>query len=199
MHELLTYGFYFIVCLVIFIALQNYLQSSAYNLKCILSDVDGNTYCVRDRHKLQLAADMLATTANQCKALVAYCVKKYPDDEAVQRLAQRFNPNRFMETLPTSVHTAYSENKGETVAFCLNKYKNSNKMIDQHTLMYVAIHELAHIMTLEEGHPRIFWVHFKFLLENAKDAGIHTPVDYKKRPQPYCGMTITDNPYFDFN
>lgn len=199
MNALLIYGFYFVICFVIFVTLQNYIQSSAYSLKCILSDVDGKTYCVRDRHKLQIAADMLAVTAQQCKELVSYCIKKYPENEDVQRLAQRFDPTRFMETLPTSIHTAYSENKGESVAFCLNKYKNSNKLIDQHTLTYVAIHEMAHIMTVEEGHPRVFWVNFKFLLENAKSAGIHEPRDYKNRPQPYCGMTITDNPYFDFN
>jgi len=26
---------------------------------------------------------------------------------------------------------------------------------------------------------------------------VYHPVDYKNKPQPYCGMTITDNPYYD--
>lgn len=185
--------FLFVVCLKI------YMESDAYNLKCILSDVDGKRYCVRDRQKLQIAADMLATTAQKCKDLVAYCVKKYPDNPDVQRLAQKFNPTTLSETLPTSQYTAYSENKGEKLAFCLDKYKNTNKMIDQDTLTFVAIHELAHIMTVSEGHLREFWTHFKFLLVAAKEAGIYEPVDYKANPQPYCGMTITDNPYYDFN
>ena len=34
-----------------------------------------------------------------------------------------FNPKKVMETLPTSKFTAYSENKGEKIAFCLNKEK----------------------------------------------------------------------------
>ena len=34
-----------------------------------------------------------------------------------------------METLPTSSYTAYSENKGEKIAFCLNKTKEGNKLI----------------------------------------------------------------------
>ena len=38
---------------------------------------------------------------------------------------------------------------------------------------------------------------FKFLLENAKAAKLHDPVDYKKDPQEYCGMTINDNPFYD--
>jgi len=65
------------------------------------------------------------------------------------------------------------------------------------TLIFVAIHELAHIMTKSIGHKQDFWKNFKFLLENAKEAKIYIPVDYKSKPQSYCGMTITDNPYYD--
>ena len=32
---------------------------------------------------------------------------------------------------------------------------------------------------------------------SAKAANIYDPVDYKKSPQEYCGMTINDNPYYD--
>ena len=52
-------------------------------------------------------------------------------------------------------------------------------------------------MTKSVGHKQEFWQNFKFLLENAKAANIYQPVDYKKNPQGYCGMTITDNPYYD--
>ena len=38
---------------------------------------------------------------------------------------------------------------------------------------------------------------FKFLLQEAEKINIYTPVDYKKKPQKYCSMEITDNPYFD--
>jgi hypothetical protein len=133
----------------------------------------------------------------KCKKLVAYVAKKYPNDEDVQRLVQKFNPTKISETLPTSEHTAYSENKGEKIAFCLNTTKEGNKLIDINTLTFVAIHELSHIMTKSEGHKQIFWQNFKFLLVAAKEANIYNPVDYKKKPQPYCGMDITDNPYFD--
>ena len=63
--------------------------------------------------------------------------------------------------------------------------------------MFVAIHEIAHIMTLSVGHTEEFWNNFKFLLENAVELNIYTPVDYKKEPEGYCGMNITDNPYYD--
>jgi hypothetical protein len=136
-------------------------------------------------------------TVPKLKDLVIYCAKKFPDNENVQRMVQKFNPTKISETLPTSEYTAYSENKGQKLAFCLNKEKNGSKLIDINTLTFVAIHELAHIMTISEGHKQEFWQNFKFLLEQAKASNIYDPVNYKKNPESYCGMDITDNPYYD--
>ncbi len=188
---------YIIIGFVLVMCLKIYSESDAFNLKCIISSVDGNRYCVRDRNKLELAADMLAKVTKKCKMLVYYVGQKYPDDEKVKRLVKGFNPQRVSETLPTSELTAYSENKGEKIAFCLNKKKNEDKLIDINTLTFVAIHELSHVMTKSIGHKQEFWENFKFLLENAKQANIYEPVDYKKSPEEYCGMTINDNPYYD--
>ena len=188
---------YIIIVFVIFMGLKIYSESDAFNLKCIISDVDGERYCVRERSKMELAANLLATVTQNLKDLVAYCAKKFPEDENVQRMVQKFNPTKISETLPTSEYTASSENKGEKLAFCIDKRKNGTNLIDINTLTFVAIHELAHIMTKTEGHKQEFWENFKFLLEQAKDANIYQPVDYKKNNKSYCGMDITDNPYYD--
>jgi hypothetical protein len=188
---------YVIIVFVLLVCLKIYSESDAYNLKCIISDVDGERYCVRERNKMELAANLLAEVTQKMKDLVIYCGKKFPNDENVQRLVQKFNPTKVSETLPTSEYTAYSENKGEKLAFCLNKEKDGTKLIDLNTLTFVAIHELSHIMTLSEGHKQEFWQNFKFLLEQAKEANIYNPVNYKENPEPYCGMDITDNPYYD--
>jgi len=188
---------YVIIAFVIIIGLKIYSESDAYNLKCIISDVDGKRYCVRERMTMELAANLLASVTQKLKDLVIYCAKNFPDNEKVQRMVQKFNPTKISETLPTSEYTAYSENKGEKLAFCLNKEKNGSKLIDINTLTFVAIHELAHIMTISEGHKQEFWQNFKFLLEQAKASNIYDPVDYKKNPESYCGMDISDNPYYD--
>ena len=175
-----------------------YFDTDSFQLKCIVSTVDGNKYCVRERENIQAAADLLARVTEKCKKLVDYVNEKYPNDEAVQRLVKGYNPKKIMETLPTSEYTAYSENKGEKLAFCLNKKKGNNaNLIDEHTLTFVSIHELSHVMTKSVGHKSEFWQNFKFLLENAKEAGIHYPEDYKNEPKEYCSMKIHDNPYFD--
>ena len=189
---------YLLLLFVIFISIKIYLGSESFNLKCIISTVDGNKYCVRERNKLVMAADKLATVTDKLKKLVANVGKEYPDRTNVKRLVEGFNPKKISETLPTSEFTAFSENKGEKLAFCLDTEKKGGKLIDENTLVFVGIHEISHIATQSVGHTNEFWTNFKFLLEEASKMNIYTPVDYKKKPQKYCGMTITDNPYYDF-
>ena len=193
-EKIFTYVF---VILIIGVCGYLYFEKSDFQLKCVVSTVDGNKYCVRESAKVKESVDMLARVTEKCKKLVKYVGEKFPDQDNVKRLVEGFNPQKVMETLPTSEFTAYSENKGEKLAFCLNTEKGGSTMIDEHTLTFVAIHELSHISTKSIGHKSEFWENFKFLLEQAKTAGLHTPKDYKKEPQKYCGMTIRDNPAFD--
>jgi hypothetical protein len=189
--------FYIFLGFILLLCLRIYYDSDAFNLKCIIASKDGNRYCVREREKLELAADLLASVTEKCKKMVAYMKEKHPEDPRVIRLVEGFNPKRISETLPTSELTAYSENKGEKIAFCLNTTKEGDRLIDINTLTFVALHELSHIMTETIGHKQEFWQNFKFLLTNAKEANIYQPVDYKSKPKEYCGMTINDNPYYD--
>lgn len=189
--------FYIFLGFILLLCLRIYYESDAFNLKCIISSKDGNRYCVREREKLELAADLLATVTEKCKKMVLYMKEKHSDDPRVIRLVEGFNPKKISETLPTSELTAYSENKGEKLAFCLNTKKEGNRLIDINTLTFVALHELSHIMTETIGHKQEFWQNFKFLLTNAKEANIYQPIDYKNNPKEYCGMTINDNPYYD--
>ena len=188
---------YFIILFVIGFIIKIYFESDMFHLKCIVSDEDGNTYCVRETPKLELVADLLARTTEKLKQLVSYLKDEFPNRENVKRLAEKFNPKKISETLPTSKYTAYSENRGEKLAFCTTTTKEGSKLIDENTLTFVAIHELGHVMTESVGHTKEFWQNFKFLLKNAAKIGIYQPVDYKKKPKNYCGMKITDNPYYD--
>jgi hypothetical protein len=195
-----TLLFYVGLCLAVFLGLKIYTEyADEFQLKCVVASADGNRYCVRERSKVEAAANLLAEVTNNMKRMVDYLHHTYPDDPRTQRLVAQFNPKRVNETLPTSEYTAYSENKGEKLAFCLNKEakEGTGKMIDLQTLTFVALHELSHIMTETVGHQQVFWENFKWTLENAKAAGIYEPVDYKQAPREYCGMKINDNPYYD--
>jgi hypothetical protein len=197
---LLSFDFltFVLIILILIIIYRIYINSDTFQLKCIVSDVNGKKYCVREREKIEDAADRLAEVNERLIKLVDYCIKTYPSDERCKRLVKRFNPDKIVEILPTSEYTAYSENKGEKIAFCLDvKKEETSNLIDLNTLTYVAIHELSHVCTVSIGHTPEFWENYKFLLVNAEKINIYKPVDYKNKPQEYCGINITDNPYFD--
>lgn len=190
---------YIIIVFILIICIKMYYENDYFQLKCIISDVNGKKYCVRERKNLQNASNLLATITVKMKKLVDYLNETYPDKENVKRLVKNFNPDKIKETLPTSEYTAYSENKGKKIAFCLSSKSKTdiNNMIDENTLTFVALHELSHLATKSIGHNDEFWNNFKFLISEANKIQIYTPVDYKKEKQHYCGMDIKDNPYFD--
>jgi len=188
---------YYIICIILVcIACAFYLNSDYFNLVCVIAKRDGNTYCVRDSDRIQKSVELLAQATERMKEVVQSLKEKYPEDKRVIRLSKNFNPNRIVETLPTSEFTAYSEGKGVKLAFCLRKHKDKMKLIDINTLMFVALHELTHLMTESIGHKQEFWNNFKFMLKHASEEGIYEPVDYSKSPTDYCGLMIDDNPLF---
>lgn len=187
---------WFMAAAVILVLITYAMNSDWLNLKCAEARLDGKTYCVRDTSNLQDSVELLATVTNNMREMVAYMKRKHGKDKRVQRLVSNFNPDKVVETLPNSGHTAYSENKGSKLAFCLRQYKDTTELVDENTLTFVALHELAHLMTESVGHQPDFWENFKFLLKNAVDHGVYKAVDYRKTPEEYCGMTINDSPIF---
>ena len=71
--DLLTY---ILIALIVIISIKIYIDSDNFQLKCIISSVDGNRYCVRERAKLELVADQLAHATNNMKAVVEKCKEK---------------------------------------------------------------------------------------------------------------------------
>lgn len=117
-------------------------------------------------------------------------------DPPVSRFLARFVPDVFVENDMQSSDTSYSENKGQKIVVCLrDKTKAPHyPLIDQNTIMFVMLHEMAHLMTETIGHTQEFWTNFKRILHDAVQVGIYHPVNYAQTPTPYCGMTITDSP-----
>lgn len=183
-------------CLLAVAVLHRWVHGSERSLICTISSVDGEKYCVRDRERLQDAADLLANTSEKMDKVVEYCAATSGKEERVQRLVDRYTSGAIRETLPTSEYTAYSENKGEKMVFCVNVRRNGERLIDQNTLTFVALHELAHVMTVSIGHTPEFWKNFKFLIMKAVECNVYTPVNYKKTPAEYCSMELTHNPYY---
>ena len=192
-----NYTEYILIFLIILMIGKIYISSDYYNLKCVISTVDQNTYCVRETKRLKDVVDLFAHTSVKLKKLMAYLKKNEMDKAPIKRLIEKYNPDKIVEILPTSEYTAYSENKGEKIALCATKQRHAGKIIDENTLMFVVLHELAHIMTVSIDHTQEFWQNFKDIIIYANKVKIYKPKDYSQNQVTYCGMNIEHNPYYD--
>ena len=192
-----NYTEYILILLIVIMIGNIYMNSDHYNLKCVISTVDQNKYCVRETKRLKDVVDLFARISVKLKKFMKYLKENEIDKPPVKRLLERYNPDKIVEILPTSEYTAYSENKGEKIALCATKQRDGGKMIDQNTLMFVVLHELAHIMTVSINHTDEFWQNFKDIIMYAKRVNIYVPKDYSINQVTYCGMNIEHNPYYD--
>ena len=112
----------------------------------------------------------------------------------IKQLKNNLSESRTViyETDPESNLTSYSVNKGEELSFCL-KSKKSNQLHDINLLMYVAIHEMAHIACPEIGHGELFKKIFRKLAEEAINIGIYKKVNFSEVPTEYCGMILSSS------
>jgi len=157
----------------------------------IVSTIDNRNYEVQVKDDAQEAADLIARIREKLMLLVTHLIKTYPDDERTERFKKNFNPDRLKEGIDDPNYTSYSINKGEQIVLCL---RTNNKLMDLNTMMFVVLHEMAHICTVSIGHTPEFWANFKWILEEAINIGIYTKQDFKLNNVEYCGMTITDSP-----
>lgn len=169
-----------------------YMKQYYGEIEYMTSNIDGRNYLVRKLPDRQQAADMLAQINKDCERLIQHLRSAYKDNEDVRRLYKNFNPENVSEGSNENGYTSYSINKGEKIILCIRQ-KDTNEIIDKNVLMYVTIHELAHLMTKEVGHTQTFWDNFKFILTEAVQIGIYTKVDYAKSPVKYCGIKITSS------
>lgn len=177
--------------LVIFLILKNIYANR--NIKKIISQNDNKEYFVRDLENSQQAAEKLSVINGKIQKLIQSL--DVNEREGIDRLKNKYNPNTLSETEESSKYTSYSLNKGEKIALCIRKKGESREFIEDNTIMFVAIHELSHIMTESVGHEPEFWDNMAFLLKKANDINIYNPVDYNKNNVDYCGMEITTTPY----
>ena len=180
-------------CTVAYLMWDTYVDGKVEKVKAS----DGKEYQVQSLPDKEEAANLLAEIKRRLITLRDHMVKMYPDDPMVQRLVKNFRPDNIVETATNSKkYTSYSINKGEKILLCLRSRDNKNELADINTMMFVAIHELAHVACASTGHTEEFWDIFRTLLVEAINIGVYVKQDYRKKPQPYCGMEITDSPVF---
>ena len=147
-------------------------------------------------NKSDEALELLAKLHQYMQKLVDALGQKYPYDERVKRLVTKFKNCKIEESPNKDDESSYTINNGELMAICLRHKKDTHPIHDYNTLLFVIIHELSHIASISEGHNSEFITNFKWLLQEAKALGYYEPIDYRTSPITYCGVKVTNNPYF---
>jgi hypothetical protein len=179
---------------------KHFFNLSSYSTTEVQSNIDGKKYRVRDMPDKQHAADMLAQLRLRMIKMKIHLDSTYPDKVQVRRLVKNFHddPSRFIESTPDAEFTSYSVNKGESVYFCLRQREGENEdLVNLDVMVFVALHEMGHMITESIGHDEQFWNNFAWLLKEAESAGIYSYQNFKAHPVAYCGIKITDQPTYD--
>lgn len=177
--------------------------------------VGGNSYKIHeDLEDPEKAAELMDNLNKTATKLINHVSSKYAKDidkkihtEYVDRveygikaLKKNFKGANMEENIPerSGGDTSYVIDKGDVFAMCLRDPHKSNKIDENYNnLTFVLVHELSHIFSKTFGHDDIFWNNFKFLLQEAVEIGLYTPVNYKKNGSPYCGIVISYSPLMD--
>lgn len=191
-----------LVILLVLILRTSFVYSESLYIE---SDIDKNTYLIRrGKNKspeyLKESANTLAEINNRVKRLVDHLYNKYKDDKSksyfILKLKENYNSSILSEAAIDQRYTTYTIDKKD-MHICLRTRDDHEKMYDINLLMYVILHELAHLCNYSpsgspiQGHGIEFKNIFRLLVQEGINIGIYRYEDYVKKPKNYCGMIIS--------
>jgi hypothetical protein len=159
-----------------------------------LKGEDGFVYYVRKGADNIVALKTLVLLRKKLMELIDFIHARSSESnhvykDYVKRIKTKLPYVQIRETPSNSNYTSYSVNKGEELNMCIrSKINDGFHSINE--LLYVAIHEIAHIGCPEIGHTKLFFDINKFLLKQAMEYNIYNYVNYNARPMEYCGIQL---------
>ena len=185
------------ICFVVIflvIILFFFIKEQKRGLGFVQSNIDGNYYLCRLRNDSIRAANTFAEINRRLLSLKEYLIN-YKNQKLNQKL-NKYNSSAISEAGAENKNTSYLINKGQSLVLCIRDKSNEYNLLDINTIMFVALHEFAHLITTSIGHTQEFWSNFKFILQNATEIGIYKEVNYEIENKPYCGIQITNSPLY---
>lgn len=188
---------YIVIILVIVIITYVLSKLQSDKVTYVESMVDNQPYLVRNLDDKQQAADMLARLKIRMMKLVEH-LNMHKNDKYIkykpyiEQLSNRIQNVVINENGEDNNYTSYSVNKGEQIVFCLRS-KNGNRLHNLNLLMYVTLHEIAHVACPEVGHTELFKDIFAFFTQVAINLNLYDKINFDNIPTEYCGMMITDS------
>ena len=168
------------------------------------SDLDKKNYVIRrGKNKtpeyLKESANVLSEINVRVTKLIQHMQRKYKDDTSknywIKHLVNNYQANILSEAAIDSRYTTFTVDK-QDMHICLRSRDPSEKVYNINLLMYVVLHELAHLCNYDrysypiQGHGAEFVNIFKTLVSEAVNIGIYEYTDYSRTPQEYCGIMI---------
>lgn len=184
----------FVLIFIILFGLHYY-----YNLetKWIRSNIDNRMYLIKSNNITPSEyienANTLAEINKRVEILIENVNDRYP------KLKELYSPDKLSEAAIDNRFTTFTVNKKD-IHVCLRTRNHSKQLYDINRLMYVVLHELAHMANWnsETGEPIIghgieFIEIFKDLVKISIKLRLYEYEDYSKTPVEYCGIMIHSN------
>lgn len=174
-------------------------------IRYVKSDIDGKTYLIRRGHNkseefLNESANTLALINQNIMKLIDQLESNYSNDDSknyfIKKLRENYMPYIISEAAIDPRYTTYTIDKKD-MHICLRTRDTNEDVYDLNILMYVVLHELAHLCNYNKddepilGHGIEFKRIFKFLVEEAIKIDIYNYTNYSVNPKEYCGIMIT--------
>lgn len=180
-----------IILIIILIIIYIYIYKRDTYIK---SELDNKEYLVKHLNNKEEAAYILSLISKKIMILKNHLINNIENykeySEYINQLKDRTKNLKILENAPNGKYTSYTINKGEEMGICIRS-KNIN-FHDFNIIIYVVIHELAHIACPDIGHTELFKKIFIFLLNVSTKLKIYKKIDYHINPQEYCGIIINE-------
>lgn len=187
----------FVLVVIVFAYVALSMKQSKYPMAYVEAKSDHQRYYVRNLPDKQEAADRLGRIRESLCKLKNHLGETHEQKPFVKQLVKNFTctSDQFSESTPEAVHTSYTVDK-EKVFMCLRQRNAKEELVSENVLLFVALHEMAHMGTSTIGHTPDFWNNFAWLLTQAEELGIYKYTDFAAHPVEYCGVHITDSPTY---
>jgi hypothetical protein len=165
-------------------------EAGTQTIECVAKS-NKRRHIVLNKPDSTAACELLGEIEARICRLTTHLHRNDPNNVNYSRLASRMKYTMFNENAQMRFET-FTADKGASMSFCLRDDKD--KLYPLNLMMFVAIHELAHVMSVSFDHTKEFNSNFAMLLREAEQLGLYTRIDFNTTPVQYCSVRITTHP-----